>query len=97
MKIITLGFILVLAGVLLLIIGMLSMAYHAIYKSGAGEGEGAGEGHEGTAVRGGGVIMIGPIPIIFGTDVGALKVVMILALLLMIVAAILLFVLPLRV
>ncbi|MCD6203082.1 MAG: DUF131 domain-containing protein, partial [Methanophagales archaeon] len=43
------------------------------------------------------VIMIGPIPIIFGTDVGALKVVMILALLLMIVAAILLFVLPLRV
>ena len=93
MKIITLGFILVLAGVLLLIIGMLSMAYHAIYKSGAG----AGEGHEGTAVRGGGVIMIGPIPIIFGTDVEALKVVMILALLLMIVAAILLFVLPLRV
>ena len=91
MKIITLGFILVLAGVLLLIIGMLSMAYHAIYKSGAGEG--AGE----TAVRGGGVIMIGPIPIIFGTDVGALKVVMILALLLMIVAVILLFALPLRV
>jgi len=91
MKIITLGFILVLAGVLLLIIGMLSMAYHAIYKSGAGEG------HEGTAVRGGGVIMIGPIPIVFGTDVGALKVVMILALLLMIVAVILLFVLPLRV
>jgi len=89
MKIITLGFILVLAGVLLLIIGMLSMAYHAIYKSGAGEG------HEGTAVSG--VIMIGPIPIIFGTDVGALKVVMILALLLMIVAVILLFVLPLRV
>ena len=95
MRIITLGFILVLAGVLLLIIGTLSMAYHAIYKSGAGEG--AGEGHEGTAVRGGGVIMIGPIPIIFGTDVGALKVVMILALLLMIVAVILLFVLPLRV
>jgi len=91
MKIITLGFILVLAGVLLLIIGTLSMAYHAIYKSGAGEG------HEGTTVRGGGVIMIGPIPIIFGTDVGALKVVMILALLLMIAAAILLFVLPLRV
>ena len=89
MKIITLGFILVLAGVLLITIGMLSMAYHTICRSGAGEGE--------TTVRGGGVIMIGPIPIIFGTDVGALKVVMILALLLMIVAVILLFVLPLRV
>jgi len=68
---------------------MLSMAYHTICRSGAGEGE--------TTVRGGGVIMIGPIPIIFGTDVGALKVVMILALLLMIAAAILLFILPLRV
>jgi len=89
MKIITLGFILVLAGVLLIIIGMLSMAYHTICRSEAEEGE--------TTVRGGGVIMIGPIPIIFGTDVGALKVVMILALLLMIAAAILLFILPLRV
>ena len=91
MKIITLGFILVLAGVLLLIIGMLSMAYHTICRSGAGAGEGE------TTVRGGGVIMIGPIPIVFGTDVGALKVVMILAILLMIAAAILLFILPLRV
>ena len=87
MKIITLGFILVLAGVLLLIIGMLSIAYHTICRSGEGE----------TTVRSGGVIMIGPIPIVFGTDVGALKVVMILAILLMIAAAILLFILPLRV
>ncbi len=87
MKIITLGFIMVIAGVLLIIAGMLSMVYHAaVQKSGSGVGEGW------TGVRGGGVVMIGPIPIIFGTDIGALKVVMILAIILMIIAAILLFI-----
>ena len=48
-----------------------------------------------TGVRGGGVIMIGPLPIIFGSDVAALKLVMILAIVLMVIAAILFF-LPLR-
>jgi len=47
-------------------------------------------------VRGGGVIMIGPIPIIFGTDVGALKIVVILVIVLMVIAA-LLVILPLRI
>ncbi len=42
-------------------------------------------------VRGGGVIMIGPIPIIFGTDIAVLKLVMILAIVLMIIAAIVFF------
>jgi len=42
-------------------------------------------------VRGGGIIMIGPIPIIFGTDVAALKIVMILAIVLMVIAVILYF------
>ncbi len=40
----------------------------------------------GAEVRGGGVVMIGPIPIIFGTDVESAKAVMLLAIALMIVA-----------
>ncbi len=48
-----------------------------------------------TGVRGAGVIMIGPVPIIFGSDVTALKPVMILAVVLMVIAVILFF-LPLR-
>jgi uncharacterized protein (TIGR00304 family) len=40
--------------------------------------EGEGEGN--SKVRGGGVIMIGPIPIIFGTDKKSIKSVLLLAL-----------------
>jgi uncharacterized protein (TIGR00304 family) len=40
---------------------------------------------EGEKVRGGGVVMIGLIPIVFGSDVSSLKVVMILAIVLMII------------
>lgn len=40
-------------------------------------------------VRGGGIVMIGPIPIIFGTDIGALKIIMILAIVLMIIVVVL--------
>jgi uncharacterized protein (TIGR00304 family) len=43
------------------------------------------------SVRGGGIIMIGPIPIIFGTDVGVLKILIILAIVLMAIAIILFF------
>ena len=48
-------------------------------------GAGTGEGKAGKAkVRGGGVIMIGPIPIIFGTDKKSVKTVLALALALVI-------------
>ncbi len=40
----------------------------------------------GADVRGGGVVMIGPIPIIFGSDVESAKAVILLAIALMIVA-----------
>jgi len=89
MKIITLGFLLVFIGILVILAGMLSMVYQT-WKTG-GDGMEKPE----TGVRGGGVIMIGPIPIIFGTDVTALKLVMILAIVLMAIAVILFF-LPLR-
>ncbi|MGB2841445.1 MAG: DUF131 domain-containing protein [Halobacteriota archaeon] len=90
MKIITLGLLLVFIGILVIIAGMVSMAYQA-WKTGTGGMEKPEAG-----VRGGGVIMIGPIPIIFGTDVAALKIVIILAIVLMAIAAILYF-LPWRV
>ena len=88
MKIITLGFLLVFIGILVILAGMLSMVYQT-WKTG-GDGVEKPE----TGVRGAGVIMIGPVPIIFGSDVTALKTVMILAVL-MVIAAILFF-LPLR-
>ena len=84
------GFLLVFIGILVILAGMLSMAYQT-WKTGFGDGVEKPE----TGVRGGGVIMIGPIPIIFGSDVAALKIVMILAVVLMVIAAILFF-LPLR-
>jgi uncharacterized protein (TIGR00304 family) len=87
MKLITVGFLLVLIGILVILAGIFSMAYQAWKTGGVEKPEGG--------VRGGGVVMIGPIPIIFGTDVGALKIVMILAIVLMVVAA-LLILLPLR-
>ncbi len=85
MKIITLGFLLVLIGILVILAGMLSMAYQS-WKTG---GEGIEKPEAG--VRGAGVIMIGPVPIIFGTDVAALKLVMILAIVLMVIVVILFF------
>ncbi len=87
MKLITVGLLIVLMGMLVILAGVFSMAYQS-WKTGGVEKPEAG-------LRGGGIVMIGPIPIIFGTDVGALKIVMILAIALMIIAFILFF-LPLR-
>jgi uncharacterized protein (TIGR00304 family) len=81
MKLITVGFLLVFIGVLIIILGVSSMAYEARKIGGVETPEGG--------LRGGGVIMIGPIPIIFGTDVSALKIVMILAIVLMVIAVLL--------
>ena len=61
------------------------------WETGFGDGVGKPE----TGVRGGGVIMIGPVPIIFGSDVTTLKPIMILAVVLMVIGVILFF-LPLR-
>lgn len=88
MKIIILGFLLVLIGSLVILAGIFSMAYQT-WKSGNGSEEKKPE------AQGAGIVMIGPLPIIFGSNVGALKVVIILAIALMIIAAILFF-LPLR-
>ncbi|MHC1566448.1 MAG: TIGR00304 family membrane protein [Candidatus Syntropharchaeia archaeon] len=65
---------LILIGFLLILIGILLIA--AGFISTAQKGE----------VRGGGIVMIGPIPVIFGTDPGSLKLLMILAIFLMCLA-----------
>lgn len=83
MKLITLGFLIVLIGMLVIIAGMFSMVYQS-WKTG-----GVGEEKPETTVRGGGVIMIGPIPIVFGSDVGAVKVALILAIVVMLLAFVL--------
>ena len=84
MKIITLGFLFALIGILIIFIGMFSLAYQA-RKTGE---------MEKPEMRGGGIIMIGPIPIIFGTYVGYVKFVMFLAIVLMIIASIFFFLQP---
>ena len=84
MKLITVGFLIVLIGILVILTGVFSTAYQS-WKTGGVEKPEQG-------VQGGGVIMIGPIPIIFGTDIGALKVVMILAIVLTIIAVIFFFI-----
>ena len=86
MKLITVGFLLVFIGMLIILAGVFSTAYQSWKTGGVEKPE--------TRVQGGGVIMIGPIPIIFGSDVGAVKIVIILAIVLMILAFIL-FYLPL--
>jgi uncharacterized protein (TIGR00304 family) len=70
------GFVIVLVGVLIILTGV-----YAAYQA-----------KEGAEVRGGGVVMIGPIPIAFGTDVGAVKTAMILAITLMVLGIVLMLV-----
>lgn len=64
------GFLLIFIGMLLLIVGALA----------------AGLKGKDAEVRGGGVLLIGPFPIIFGSDPQAAKTVIILAILLILVA-----------
>jgi uncharacterized protein (TIGR00304 family) len=72
----TVAFILIAAGIIIII---------AVIAASAGKSRGT-EGE--SKVRGAGVIMIGPIPIIFGTDKKSVKTVVVLALALTIVLAI---------
>jgi len=66
----TIGFVLIFLGVLLVILG----AFTSVLKAKDAE------------VRGGGVVLIGPFPIIFGSDPQAVKTVIILAIILTVVA-----------
>ncbi|MHC1579493.1 MAG: TIGR00304 family membrane protein [Candidatus Alkanophagales archaeon] len=92
-----LGFALVLLGTLIIFAGTLYEGYKAVREAqgrhwherghaGGGEGESWGDVSGGAA----GVVMIGPFPIVFGTDVAAVKLVIVLTLVLMVVAFVLL-------
>ena len=48
----------ILVGILLIIAGVVAIVFSVLYTSGKAKGE----------VKGAGVIMIGPIPIVFGSD-----------------------------
>ena len=65
------GLLLALAGVALVIVAI----FVAILRSARGTGK----------VRGGGVVMIGPVPIVFGTDKESARILILLAIVLMIV------------
>jgi uncharacterized protein (TIGR00304 family) len=69
-EILSLGFIFIVIGVVLIFVGTLTSSLKA----------------KDTEIRGGGVILIGPFPIIFGSDPQAAKGVIILAILLIFVA-----------
>ena len=70
---------LVLAGLLLALVGMGIMVASIASHSGGSGGE----------VKGGGVVMIGPIPIVFGSDAKWASIAMILAMVLIVVSLIL--------
>ncbi|MDF2955509.1 MAG: hypothetical protein OD815_001125 [Candidatus Alkanophagales archaeon MCA70_species_2] len=89
-----LGFALMLLGILIIFVGTLYEGYKAVregrYWHEHGR-EGVGESWEDTTGgRAAGVVMIGPFPIVFGTDVAAVKLAIMLTIVLMIVAFILL-------
>lgn len=68
-------------GVVLTVVGIITTVIAVILLSASRAGEG-------NRVKGGGVILFGPFPIIFGTDKQSLKIAIVLAIVLMIIALI---------
>ncbi len=66
---------LVLAGFVMLLLGMLLVAAGMLAQA----------GKQGAEVRGGGVVLIGPLPVVFGTDAQSVRTLLILTLLLILV------------
>ncbi len=79
---------LIVAGILLIMLGFFLITF-GMMRSAQENGERDSE-HEagGKKVKGGGVILIGPIPIVFGTDKKYALILMILAIVLMLLAII---------
>lgn len=66
-------------------IGIILVGFLVVFLAMVMAGRSSGEGEERTRVSGGGVIMIGPIPIIFGSDARWASVAMVLAIVLILV------------
>jgi uncharacterized protein (TIGR00304 family) len=67
-------------------IGMILVGFFVVFLAMVMAGRSSDRGEERTNVRGGGVIMIGPIPIIFGSDAKWASIAMVLAIVLIVVA-----------
>ncbi len=79
---------LIAAGILLIVLGFFLIAF-GMMRSALENGEKGAEQETGEKrVKGGGVILIGPIPIVFGTDKKYALILMILAIVLMLLAII---------
>ncbi|MEM1515160.1 MAG: DUF131 domain-containing protein [Candidatus Bathyarchaeia archaeon] len=72
-EIIAVGWILITAGIIILITTIMTVVFRATKRQGSDR------------LRGGGLIMLGPIPIIFGTDKETVKALIILAIILIVV------------
>jgi uncharacterized protein (TIGR00304 family) len=65
-------------------IGMILVGFLVVFLAAAMSGRSSDQGKEQNEVRGGGVIMIGPIPIVFGSDAKWASVAMVLAIVLIV-------------
>ncbi|HVC26798.1 MAG TPA: DUF131 domain-containing protein [Nitrososphaerales archaeon] len=66
-------------------IGIILVGFLVVFLATVTSGESSEEGERRTEVRGGGVIMIGPIPIIFGSDAKWASVAIVLAIVLIVI------------
>ena len=66
-------------------VGIILVGFLVVFLATAMSGESSEQGERRTEVRGGGVIMIGPIPIVFGSDAKWASVAMVLAIVLIVV------------
>jgi uncharacterized protein (TIGR00304 family) len=67
-------------------IGMILVGFLVVLLATVMSGRSSGDGEKRTEVRGGGVVMIGPIPIIFGSDAKWASAAIVLAIVLVVIA-----------
>lgn len=72
------------AALILIGIGIILVGFLIVFLATAMSGEPSEEGERRSGVRGGGVIMIGPIPIVFGSDARWASIAMVLAIVLIV-------------
>jgi uncharacterized protein (TIGR00304 family) len=77
------GISLMFLGFILIVIGIIGSFLRHIFGKGGLKTDQSGKGESKTHVRGGGIIMIGPVPIILSSDSGSVKVLILLAIVLM--------------
>jgi len=92
--IISAGMSLIFLGFILIVIGCIGSFLMNIFDKGDLKTDESGKSGSKTRVRGGGIIMIGPVPIIAGSDSGSVKTLIMLAIVLMLIYFVFSFLLP---